>query len=229
MPIKNFILEKNDALQRVDDDFTFTVAADGRNSSIRNSVGIDIQEIKDTELSFSCDAYIHNIQSYQKHPGTMLQLSKSKDRLILVPISDDNFYRASGSWTIKDNNDPENSIRKKINTFLVNSDVSNISNITVYKLSSHLSDTFFSNNIFLVGDCAQTFFPNGGLGLNTGIEQAYFLAKEITQIMQNPTLSRELSIKRYEETWRQEVLKRQKTSIEIKEKISAKSFPRFTY
>jgi hypothetical protein len=48
-----------------------------------------------------------------------------------------------------------------------------------------LSDHFREGNVFLVGDAAHLFSPIGGLGMNTGIQDAYNLAWKLAGTIHN--------------------------------------------
>jgi 2-polyprenyl-6-methoxyphenol hydroxylase-like FAD-dependent oxidoreductase len=60
-------------------------------------------------------------------------------------------------------------------TGLPNLDVKVISRST-WRLSRQVADRFRSGRVFLIGDAAHRFPPNGGFGMNTGIHDAHNLA-----------------------------------------------------
>ncbi len=47
---------------------------------------------------------------------------------------------------------------------------------SIWRLSRQVADKFRSGNVFLVGDAAHRFPPNGGFGMNSGIQDAHNLA-----------------------------------------------------
>ena len=63
-----------------------------------------------------------------------------------------------------------------------NLDVKVISRST-WRLSRQVADKFRSGRVFLIGDAAHRFPPNGGFGMNTGIQDAHNLAWKLRLVL----------------------------------------------
>ena len=51
-----------------------------------------------------------------------------------------------------------------------------------------IADTWYKDNIFIIGDAAHQFPPSGGYGLNTGISDAYSLSWRLDILLKNKDL-----------------------------------------
>jgi 2,4-dichlorophenol 6-monooxygenase len=58
-----------------------------------------------------------------------------------------------------------------------------IEQVRPWALSAQTARAFRSNKVFLAGDAAHTFPPTGGLGLNTGVQDAHNLAWKLAWVM----------------------------------------------
>lgn len=58
-----------------------------------------------------------------------------------------------------------------------------IDNIGSWNMSAQVADRFQQGRVFLAGDCAHRFPPTGGLGLNTGIQDAHNLVWKLAAVL----------------------------------------------
>lgn len=179
----------------------FIIAADGRNSDIRNSLGIDTDRTLDDEISFGCDATI-DISTPLDHEN-MHQLFCKEDRVVFVPLPGNNRFKISGTYsnTVARYDVPDEETLSRIIFKRSGIKVGNISDIFLYRLGSIRSVELYKGNVALAGDAAQTFYPNGGFGLNTAVQQAYHLAELVSSNSSNP-------LKEYQSHWISETEKR---------------------
>ena len=59
----------------------------------------------------------------------------------------------------------------------------NLMAVTPWSVYAQVADQFQSGNAFLAGDAAHRFPPTGGLGLNTGIQDAHNLAWKLAAVI----------------------------------------------
>lgn len=179
----------------------FIIAADGRNSDIRNSLSIEIDHTLDDEISFGCDATIHSSTSLDH--ANMHQLFSREGRVVFVPLPGKNRFKISGTYSknIARHDVPDEETLSRIIFGRSGVKVGQISDIFLYRLGSIKAKELYRDNVSLAGDAAQTFYPNGGFGLNTAVQQAYHLAELIISNSSNP-------LKEYQSHWISETERR---------------------
>lgn len=64
--------------------------------------------------------------------------------------------------------------------------------ISTFWIHSHMATTYRKGGLFLAGDAAHQHSPFGGQGMNTGIQDAYFLAHLLADIIEGKKPSQEL-------------------------------------
>lgn len=179
----------------------FIIAADGRNSDIRNSLGIDTDRTLDDEISFGCDATI-DISTPLDHEN-MHQLFSKEGRIVLVPLPGKNRFKISGTYSkdIERHNVPDEETLSRIIFERSGLKAGQINDIFLYRLGSIKAMKLYREHVALAGDAAQTFYPNGGFGLNTAVQQAYHLAELITSTSSDP-------LHVYQSHWQPEIERR---------------------
>lgn len=68
-----------------------------------------------------------------------------------------------------------------------------------WELSALLANKFYSNDIFLAGDCAHSIPPAGGFGMNAGFHDIHELVHAFYMAEQNPEADKEKIFSRYSE------------------------------
>ena len=57
-----------------------------------------------------------------------------------------------------------------------------INSMNTWRMTAQISDTYQSGNVFLAGDAAHRFPPTGGIGMNTGLQDAHNLVWKIAMV-----------------------------------------------
>jgi 3-(3-hydroxy-phenyl)propionate hydroxylase len=78
----------------------------------------------------------------------------------------------------------ETAVRQRISRFLEAEASYNIKSISVYNVHQRVADTFWVGRVLLLGDAAHINNPSGGMGMNSGIHDAHFLAPRLTAVLQ---------------------------------------------
>ena len=155
----------------------FLVAADGAKSTVRKEMGISFKGVTTPEISFTFDAKV--ITSFYIK-NEMAMFTKGLDRLVVVPLPEDicKFSgRVSDSWIQLH----KSNLYKQLATVVqersdIEIDPQTIRGVSFYHTASRIATCIKDRRVFLIGDAAHVFFPAGGYGLNTAIEDAFSLA-----------------------------------------------------
>ena len=178
------------------------VGADGRYSKIREAANINFSSELDSELSFGCDASLNDMARLDH--DFMHQMQFPEGRLVFVPLPGKGNFKISGTFSKTTTRHPVPAAEELVSMIYERSGISvkELSDIFLYRLGTVRSENLGNKNIILIGDAAQTFFPNGGFGLNTAIQQGYSLGK----ILSCEDYKDPLSV--YRESWEGEIQKR---------------------
>jgi 2-polyprenyl-6-methoxyphenol hydroxylase-like FAD-dependent oxidoreductase len=155
----------------------FLVAADGAKSTVRKEMGISFKGVTTPEISFTFDAKV--ITSFYIK-NEMAMFTKGLDRLVVVPLPEDIYKfsgRVSDSWIQLH----KSNLYKQLATVVqersdIEIDPQTIRGVSFYHTASRIATCIKDRRVFLIGDAAHVFFPAGGYGLNTAIEDAFSLA-----------------------------------------------------
>lgn len=171
----------------------FIIAADGRNSPTRQSLGIRASEDLDTEISFGCDGQA--FRTGLDHDN-MHQMFFEGGRIVLVPLPGEDLFKISGTFSrdVKRHEAPNAANLAELIHKRSGLETRNLSDIFLYRLGATRAERLHKDNTALVGDAAQSFYPNGGFGLNTAMQQAYSLAAHIAA-------APETALEKYEAEW----------------------------
>jgi 2-polyprenyl-6-methoxyphenol hydroxylase-like FAD-dependent oxidoreductase len=167
----------------------FLVAADGAGSVVRDSLGISMAGPADVGAAVSMTFTVDLTDIVRSRPGVLhwvfapalrgVLLSYLPDRLwtyiVWLPPGRVDMTQFSTDRTVA-------LIRTALGPGAqdVPLDVVAVTPWTVY---AQVADHYKSGHTFLVGDAAHRFPPTGGLGLNTGIEDAHNLAWKLAAVI----------------------------------------------
>jgi putative polyketide hydroxylase len=169
----------------------YLIGADGAGSRVRHQMGVEMNgpstlavmandywrgDLSGIPRIAETTAYRITPQEPEEAIATVLN-SNGRDRwLSVVPVGRDCDERP-GSRT-----DAEVVALARRQTGLPNLDVQVISRST-WRLSRQVARRFAQGRVFLIGDAAHRFPPNGGLGMNSGIHDAHNLAWKLSFVL----------------------------------------------
>lgn len=153
----------------------YVVGCDGGRSVVRRAAGIDFPGTTYDERSFVLDTLV----SGDLEPGYMHFFVGKESRLVLVPLNDRGLYKASGALPPEASGSLEEQFQALVAQHGRGTlSAEPITPIFTYVMHARLADTFLRNErIFLCGDAAHLFPPNGGQGMNVALEDAFELAQ----------------------------------------------------
>jgi len=162
----------------------YIIGADGAGSVVRKSIGANMVG-PDNIQTYVTIHFSANLREQLKGREALLYwvMEKECEGVFIAHDIDSNWIfmkTASADEQIdtEDKDKFENLLRKAIGE-----DVElTINSIDVWRMSAQISDAYQSGNMFLVGDAAHRFPPTGGIGMNTGIQDAHNLVWKLAMV-----------------------------------------------
>ena len=161
----------------------YVIAADGAGSTVRRTLGVGMVGDASSQafITIHFEANLRTIVGHR--PGILYWIMQPPHAGVLIA------YDIEKSWCMLYPHDPMTAPRESFTPALCEqilrhaiggSDaVIHIRHILPWALMSEVADRYRVGRVFLVGDAAHRFPPTGGLGLNTGLQDAHNLAWKI--------------------------------------------------
>lgn len=151
------------------------IGCDGGTSAVRRSANIPFSGKTYQEQNFVLDAQVHG----DLDSGYMHYFVNAESRLVLVPLNGASLFKVSGAFSSsRDTNGIEALLDLVKCHGLGRLSIEPVTPIHLYSMHARCADTFQRDGrLFLCGDAAHLFPPNGGQGLNVALEDAYHLAE----------------------------------------------------
>lgn len=159
------------------------VGCDGGRSAVRKLAKIEFPGHTYEERSFVLDVLVQGALE----PGYMHFFVGKESRLVLVPLNDRGTFKASGALPPGKTGSLEQQFREMVALHgRGRLSVEPLTPLTTYVMHARLADTFrIEDRIFLCGDAAHIFPPNGGQGMNLALEDAHDLATALNLFAQS--------------------------------------------
>lgn len=160
----------------------FMVGADGFGSTVRKLLGIDVRGSKHLDVSMSVYLTIPNLNSRHGIGDAYRYLFVGEQGVwaVLTTIDGHDLYRLQ-LIGVRDRDMPDiDAIMRKC----IGENIEyELHDATSWVRKSTVADRFSDGNVFLAGDAAHAHPPNGGLGMNTGILDAWDLGWKLTAVI----------------------------------------------
>lgn len=167
---------------RITRDGSFLCAADGSKSVIRKQLGISYDGITyaDRFLLVTCDFDVSRLFPMM---GPVSYLFDPQEWVILMQLPD----VTRVVFQLGDDEDEtmvrqEESVRERFHRLVGRSIPLTIYSISIYSVHQRVADTFRVGRVLLLGDAAHINNPMGGMGMNSGIHDAYCLANQLERV-----------------------------------------------
>ncbi|CAF0922436.1 unnamed protein product [Didymodactylos carnosus] len=182
-------VEETSTKKRQEFQAQYLIACDGATSMVRKELGISFDGETTIGWSFCFDAKATS-HSEMNHSEMTMHMNNGY-RLVVVPIPiNGDSYRFYGNITkqwhddhINQDGTPKNPSKahEHLASFVLERspiviDSNSITGLSFYHTASRIASKMRDKRVFLIGDAAHIFFPAGGYGLNTAIEDAFALA-----------------------------------------------------
>jgi 2-polyprenyl-6-methoxyphenol hydroxylase-like FAD-dependent oxidoreductase len=165
--------------------FDVVLACDGASSEVRKRIGIEMDGPPSMARFVSCYFEADLSPYYEEYPGPVRFISGPDVRGAILGFTMDRVW----AFMCVKPDDAEQSdytpqvMEEILRRVIGDHDVSvRILSIGSWNMSAQVAQSFRKGPFFLVGDSAHRFPPTGGLGLNTGVQDAHNLAWKLALI-----------------------------------------------
>lgn len=175
----------------------YLLGADG-GRTVGQLVGIGMDGV--TNLRHVVNVHMTaDLSKYFHDPGPMIRWVYNPDYpehldygCVLIGVGPDHWGDQSEEWLAvmpypfehPDSSDPEKVLQRLCESVGLPASAPQVHNVTKWVMEGVLADRFNAGRVFLVGDAAHRHPPTGGLGLNSGIQDAYNLCWKLAAVLQ---------------------------------------------
>jgi 3-(3-hydroxy-phenyl)propionate hydroxylase/6-hydroxy-3-succinoylpyridine 3-monooxygenase len=159
----------------------WVVGADGAGSSVRRLLGLGFEGMTWPERFIATNVYF----DFEQHGYTMTTLVvDDRHGAVIVKIARDGLWR----WTyMEDGNLPEHSFMERLpQAYAANIPADadyKVDRATPYRMHQRSAERYRLGRVLLVGDAAHVTNPTGGLGLTSGLFDAYALYPALAAVV----------------------------------------------
>ena len=183
LEIENSFIVSSSANRKIYSDLI--VAADGKNSSIKN-----ILKISSYKKNYNKNALVLCFEHTNSHNNTAYEYFYDSGPLAILPMKKENKkFCSSIVWTLNKKYSsalmdiPNERLIEILNKKVENNlgRIKKIKSKKIFPLSAHLNSKFYSNKVIFVGDSAHSVHPIAGQGWNLGMRDVKaidFLSKK---------------------------------------------------
>ena len=163
---------------------SFLVGCDGYGSTVRDLLGISVRGEKHLDRSMSIYVRSHGLRRAHALGDAYRYVMVGPDGpwSVLTTIDGRDLWRLQ---LIGRDIDPRSPAMDALMRQMVGRDVPyTVEDTSTWVRKMTVADRFSDGRVFLAGDAAHAHPPNGGLGMNTGIQDAFDLGWKIAAVLQ---------------------------------------------
>ena len=163
----------------------YLLGCDGASSAVRRASGI-VMEGPDNLQSFAMIHFTADLSSLTREcPGVLYWLCDQGAGGTLISHGGDNewvyMHPVDAEYVVDHSSDDFEEIVRSV---LVDSSIAiKILKTSSWTMTSQIAERYRDGRVFLVGDAAHRFPPSGGMGLNSGVQDAHNLAWKLHAVI----------------------------------------------
>jgi len=163
----------------------YLVGSDGYSSTVRKLLGIEVRGNKHLDTSMSVYVTIPDLLARHRHGDAYRYVFVGDEGVwaVLTTIDGKDYYRVQfigGVGADATRNELDSALRRCLGEGIDY----RIEDVSTWVRKSTVADRFRDGRVFLAGDAAHAHPPNGGLGMNTGILDAWDLGWKLSAVIQ---------------------------------------------
>jgi len=168
----------------------FLIGADGASSTVRKLIGIQYEGFTYERRFLTLGVVDHDFRQHYEGLGDVSYFFDPNEFVALI--------HNHLMWKImlplpehitKTEDLTDAYIQERIRYFTGVDKTYNVVHKSVFNVHQRVAPRVFEGRVVLVGDSAHLNNPFGGMGMNSGIHDAYFLGKDIHRLLNDPDLS----------------------------------------
>lgn len=178
----------------------FLIGADGASSTVRKLLGFDYEGFTYEKKFLVLGIVDHDFTKQYEGLNDVSYFFDPKEFVALIhnhqmwkfmfPLEDE----VKGIEDVS-----EDFIQGKIQAFTGVEKKYNVVHQTVFNVHQRVASSVLDGRVILIGDAAHINNPLGGMGMNSGIHDAYFLAKDLNRLLKEPRLSIQDTLTQFQE------------------------------
>lgn len=165
--------------------FPWVIGCDGVGSSVREAIGVNFrgydlpQHFIMADLQLDWDLPYDQLNAFLSKQGPLafIPLNHTGFGRLICEVSADPWLREESSPSLQDFR------RLFLERCPVDGELRDPEWISAFWIHSRLAERYREKRVFLVGDAAHQHSPVGGQGMNTGMQDAYFLCQRLARVI----------------------------------------------
>lgn len=161
----------------------YLCAADGSRSTVRRQLNLSFEGITyaDGFLLITCDL---DFKSLYPDIGSVIYVFDPDEWVIVMQLP----HVTRIVFQLKEHEDEQavqqpDVIHARIRRFIGRDVAFTIFGTSTYRVHQRVADTFRVGNVLLLGDAAHINNPMGGMGMNSGVHDAHYLAERLAKVL----------------------------------------------
>ena len=163
----------------------YLISAEGAHSQIREKLGITMQGIAEMGSNFSVYAeFPEKPPIAGKEAIVMVLIGEQYRSRFVMAVDLDKRWMVMIPEALIDESEQDENYPTKLCQYVMQTDMPvTVHSTSTWEMAALNAEKYQKGNIFLVGDAAHRIPPTGGMGMNTGLQDAHNLAWKLSAVI----------------------------------------------